>query len=41
MEDIYNDIKLTDEMFENLQYDDKTSEEGGYSNYSLYLLIDI
>lgn len=36
MENLYNVIKLTDEMFENLHYDEKTSEEGGYSNYSYW-----
>lgn len=36
MGNLYNGIKLTDEMFENLHYDEKTSEEGGYSNYSYW-----
>lgn len=36
MEEIYNGVKLTDEMFENLNYDEKISEEGGYSNYSYW-----
>lgn len=36
MDELYKDIELTDEMFENLNYDERTSEEGGYSNYSYW-----
>lgn len=36
MEDMYNGVKLTDEMFEGLKFDDRVSEEGGYSNYSYW-----
>lgn len=36
MDELYNGIKLTDEMFESLDYDEKISEEGGYSNYSYW-----
>lgn len=36
MDELYNEIKLTDEMFESLDYDEKISEEGGYSNYSYW-----
>ncbi len=36
MENIYKDIELTDEMFEKIHFDDKFSEEGGYSNYSYW-----
>lgn len=36
MDELYNGIKLTDEMFESLDFDEKISEEGGYSNYSYW-----
>lgn len=36
MDELYKDIELTDEMFENLNYDERTSEDGGYSNYSYW-----
>ncbi len=36
MQDTYKGIKLTDEMFKRLHFDDKISEEGGYSNYSYW-----
>ncbi len=36
MDNIYKGIRLTDEMFENLNFNDKTGEEGGYSNYSYW-----
>lgn len=36
MENLYNGIELTDDMFENIYIDDKVSEEGGYSNYSYW-----
>lgn len=36
MDEIYKDVELTDEMFENLSYDERTSEDGGYSNYSYW-----
>ncbi len=36
MEELYNGIKLTEELFEKIDYDEKTSEEGGYSNYSYW-----
>lgn len=36
MENLYNGIELTDDMFEKISLDDKVSEEGGYSNYSYW-----
>ena len=36
MQDTYKGVKLTDDMFQKLHFDDKISEEGGYSNYSYW-----
>ena len=36
MQDTYKGIKLTDDMFRKLHFDDRVSEEGGYSNYSYW-----
>ncbi len=34
--EIYNGVKLTDDLFNKIGYDERISEEGGYSNYSYW-----
>ena len=36
MRELYNGIEITEEMFENFDYDERLSEEGGYTNYSYW-----
>lgn len=36
MRELYDGIEITEEMFESLDYDERLSEEGGYTNYSYW-----